>query len=224
MRVNPPRTLADLPAVIPVFPLPGVLLLPRGRLPLNIFEPRYLAMCADALADPQRLIGMIQPIEPGAVATAPEARPPALHATGCAGRISSFSETDDGRYLITLTGVCRFNVVEEIANTRGYRRVIPDFSAWAADLADEPEHALDRSRLMTGLNAYFAASKISADMQAIAETPNERLVTTLAMICPFEPPEKQALLEARTLPERARLLMALMDMAAAGHGHDSVRH
>ena len=224
MRVNPPRTLADLPAVIPVFPLPGVLLLPRGRLPLNIFEPRYLAMSVDALADPQRLIGMIQPIEPGAVATAPEPRPPALHATGCAGRISSFSETDDGRYLITLAGVCRFNVVEEIAATRGYRRVVADFSAWAADLADEPEHALDRARLMTGLNAYFAASKISADMQAIADTPNERLVTTLAMICPFEPPEKQALLEARTLPERARLLMALMDMAAAGHGHDSVRH
>jgi len=224
MRVSPPRTFADLPDAIAVFPLPGILLLPRGRLPLNIFEPRYLAMTLDALADRQRLIGMIQPIDPGVVATAPEPRPPALHATGCAGRISSFSETDDGRYLITLTGVCRFNVVEEIATTGGYRRVVADFSAWAADLADESDAPFDRSRLMAGLNAYFAASEISADMQAIAATPNARLVTTLAMICPFDPQEKQALLEARTVPERARLLMALMDMAAAGHGHDSVRH
>lgn len=219
MQVGPPRSVADLPGVIPVFPLAGVLLLPHGRLPLNIFEPRYLAMTLDALATPMRLIGMIQPTE----AEAPE-RPPKLYGAGCAGRIVSFSETDDGRYLITLAGVCRFKLAEEVAPLNGYRRVIPDFAVFGDDLAPEQHYPLDRQRLGKALTRYFAAHSISADWRSISDAPDDRLVTTLAMICPFEPREKQALLETPEAGARARLLIALLEMAAAGGGSDDARH
>lgn len=204
-------TLADLPNTIAIFPLAGALLLPRGRLPLNIFEPRYLAMTEDAIATPQRLIGMIQPTE----AEAPD-RPPALYKVGCVGRITAFSETDDGRYLITLAGICRFTIVDEIATTRGYRRVVPDFARWQADLADDRDASIERPRLLAALKTYFAANNISADWKAIEESPTERLVTTLAMVCPFEPSEKQALLECETLAERATTLLAILEMAKLG--------
>lgn len=215
-------TYDQLPATIPVFPLTGALLLPRGRLPLNIFEPRYLAMVKDALAA-DRMIGMIQP--QGAVSNNGMARDPALYEIGCAGRITSFAETDDGRMLITLTGVCRFTVGQELPTTRGYRRVMPDWSPFQADLEEVEATCLDRDRLTSGLKAYFKQCGISANWEAIEQTPDERLVHSLAMICPFEPTEKQALLEAPDLPSRAQMLLALIEMAVHDvPGGDAAKH
>jgi len=213
----------DLPRELPVFPLTGVLLLPRGRLPLNIFEKRYLAMFDDAIGT-DRLIGMIQPSDPGAGDMGPP-----LYSVGCAGRITSFNETDDGRYLVALDGVARFRIVEELELRRGYRRVVADWSPYAADLGDvdavEKGGAVDRHRLIELLQAYFRQQQLSANWEAIGQTPDERLVTSLAMICPFEPPEKQALLEAGCLSDRAKLMMSLLEIAIAGHGSgDSPRH
>jgi Lon protease-like protein len=220
LRGGRAMTLADLPKTIPVFPLPGVLLLPRGRLPLNIFEPRYLAMTEDALGAGDRLIGMIQPTEPEQ-----PGRPPALYSIGCAGRISSFSETEDGRYLITLTGACRFTVAEEVATMRGYRRVVPDFSRWERDLAAEESGSIARERLLAALKGYFARNGMTADWSTIESSPDERLVTTLAMFCPFEPQEKQVLLECETLTDRAATLIALLEMGSRGGGQgDAAKH
>src|SRR6266581_2253875 len=148
---------AALPAILPIFPLTGVLLLPRGRLPLNIFEPRYLAMTRDALAG-ERLIGMVQPSEPGGSGPNPPVYP-----TGCAGRITSFSETEDGRYLITLTGISRFRIGEELPLLDGYRRVVPEWGEFIRDLAGEDEGGFDRDRLLRGLKGYFQQHQISAD-------------------------------------------------------------
>ena len=211
----------ELPATLPVFPLPGVLLLPRGKLPLNIFEPRYLNMTRDALAT-DRLIGMIQPkpAEGGS-----EAGSRCLYRIGCAGRITQFAETDDGRFLITLTGVCRFVVDEEIASMRGYRRVIADWGPFAADLEGDCDAELDRGLLVTRLKQYFDAQGITADWGVIEQTPDHRLVTTLAMVCPFESSEKQALLECDSLKSRASMMLALLDMAVADtSGGDHARH
>lgn len=210
--------LEDLPATIPIFPLTGVLLLPRGPLPLNIFEPRYLAMVQDALAAPQRLIGMVQP-EAGASGNSSV---PGVYRIGCAGRISAFQETEDGRYLITLSGVCRFRVVEELATTRGYRRIKADWAEFADDLEDSPPIEIDRERMLKPLQVYFRAQQIEANWDAIRETPDERLITSLAMICPFAPAEKQALLEAPDLATRAEVLTALLEMAALETGNDGV--
>ena len=207
-----------LPATLPIFPLPGALLLPRGRLPLNIFEPRYLNMTRDALAS-DRLIGMIQP------SGDPAGAAPPLYRTGCAGRITAFSETDDGRYLITLTGLCRFDLVREVPAVGGYRRVLADFAPYAADLATATEISIDRDRLVNALRAYFIRRDIAADWDAIAETPDEGLVTSLAMLCPFEPSEKQALLQSPDLTERGRVLTALIEMALLGNdAGDAARH
>lgn len=209
----------DLPATLPVFPLSGVLLLPGGKLPLNIFEPRYLAMTDDALAG-DRLIGMIQPAngEDGAEV-------PALYPTGCAGRITQFSETEDGRYLITLTGVARFDINQEIDSMRGYRRVIPDWTPYRDDLGPQEEPRIDRDRLMRALRGYFDLNGIKADWEAIERTSDGQLVTTLSMICPFDPTEKQAILVAGELPDRARTMLTLLEMAVhpAG-GTDDARH
>jgi hypothetical protein len=199
----------DLPRVLPIFPLEGVLLLPGGRLPLNIFEPRYLAMFDDALTN-NRLIGMIQPCEGCSGATAPK-----VYETGCVGRITSFTETDDGRYLVTLCGLIRFDVVRELPSG-SYRQVEPDFTRFAGDL-QEDRSAIDRDRLMQVLSAYFEANSIEGDWEAIEQTGDERLVTSLAMICPLGAPEKQALLESMTLTERAEALTAIMEMATHGN-------
>src|SRR5438132_9652606 len=145
---------AALPTILPIFPLPGVLLLPRGRLPLNIFEPRYLAMTRDALAG-ERLIGMVQPSDPGASGSNPTVYP-----TGCAGRITSFSETEDGRFLITLTGTCRFRIREELPLLEGYRRIVPEWGEFVRDLESELEPGFDRERLMRSLRAYFQQHQI----------------------------------------------------------------
>lgn len=209
-------SIEDLPAELPVFPLAGVLLLPRGRLPLNIFERRYVAMFDDALAG-TRLIGMIQPA--AANSTEPS---PALFATGCAGRITAFQETEDGRYLVSLDGVARFRVAEELAMRRGYRRVTADWTPFAADTRED-SCTVDRQRMTELLQAYFRQRGLSANWEAIGQTPDERLVTSLAMICPFAPSEKQALLEASCLSERAKLMMTLLEIAVAGHGDDDDR-
>jgi uncharacterized protein len=200
--------IAALCETLPIFPLAGVLLLPRGRLPLNIFEPRYLAMTRDALAG-DRLIGMVQPSDPNQ----PAAGNPPVYPTGCAGRITSFSETDDGRFLITLTGLCRFRIREELPLLSGYRRVVPQWDQFANDLRNPREPKFDRERLMRGLRAYFDKHQIKADWDALGSVPSERLVTSIAMVCPFEPSEQQALLEAGDLEERAKLLTAIVEMA-----------
>jgi Lon protease-like protein len=200
----------DFPAEFAVFPLSGVLLLPRGRLPLNIFEPRYLAMTEDALAA-GRMFAMIQP-DP----TLPDTpNGPALYRVGCLGRLSSFSETDDGRLLITLTGLARFSVASEIDMRRGYRRVIGDFSRYRADLNEPDDTAIDRDRLLEALRGYFAHRGIEPNWEAINRLTDDALVVTLAMVCPFEPIEKQALLEASGDAERADTLRALLRMGAA---------
>jgi uncharacterized protein len=200
----------QLPGEFPVFPLPGALLLPRGKLPLNIFEPRYIAMTEDALAR-GRMFGMIQPD-----ANLPEAADgPALFHVGCLGRLSSFSETDDGRYLITLTGVIRFAIAEELGTRRGYRRVRGDFAPYLADLDLEPRAiGMERDTLVTALRGYFTHRGFDANWDAIKRLPDDMLVITLGMVCPFEPAEKQALLEAPSDLERASTLLALLQMGA----------
>jgi Lon protease-like protein len=197
----------SLPVSLPIFPLSGALLLPGGKLPLNIFEPRYLAMTRDALAG-DRLIGMVQPTEPEK-----PGRVPAVYPIGCAGRIVSFSETEDGRYLITLAGLCRFRVRQELPGVDGYRRVEPDFASFRADMEPVASAEVERDRLLTSLKLYFKLHGISADWKAIAAAADDKLVTTLAMICPFADAEKQALLESPDLTERSRMMIALIELA-----------
>jgi Lon protease-like protein len=203
----------DLPAEIPVFPLPGALLLPQGRLPLNIFEPRYLAMTEDALAA-GRMFGMVQP-DPAR----PEAETgPGLYGIGCLGRLSSFSETEDGRLLVTLTGLIRFRLEAELPPRRGYRRVRADYGPYRADLDCKPEPGeFDRKELLGALKPYFRARGIEANWAAVEQTGDALLVTTLAMVCPFDVREKQALLEAGSTGERARMLVAMMQMGTHGN-------
>jgi len=205
---------------LPIFPLPGVLLLPRGQLPLNIFEPRYLAMTRDALAG-DRLIGMVQPSDPHQQLSG---NPP-VYPTGCAGRITSFSETEDGRFLITLTGLSRFRIGEELPLEKGYRRVVPRWDEFALDLRRDRSSGFDRERLIRGLRAYFERHQIKAEWDAIGSVPGERLVTQVAMVCPFEPSEKQALPDAPDLEARAQLLTAIVEMAVLGRsGGGEARH
>jgi Lon protease-like protein len=230
--------LEDLPEEFPVFPLSGALLLPGGRLPLNIFEPRYLAMVEDSLGE-GRMFGMVQPdkrLSEGDTG-------PGLYRTGCLGRLSSFSETDDGRYLITLTGLIRFSIVEEVEPRRGYRRVRGAFAGFAADLQLPPGRGpaersptergpdspaalalgMDRHELLQALKLYFAHTGVEANWEAIDAMPNAALVVTLCMACPFDPEEKQALLEAPGLADRARVLLALLQINAFDdkRGNDS---
>lgn len=202
--------LEDLPATLSIFPLTGVLLLPRGQLPLNIFEPRYLAM-VDAALKSDRLIGMIQPTQ-----SEEQVLKPALSAIGCAGRITGFRESEDGRYLITLTGVARFRVVEEISTDTPFRRVLPDFSAYGEDLIPPDDENFPRDRLLTSLRDYIASRDLKADWKSVMSAPPETLVNALAMLCPFDPAEKQALLEAPSWDERVDTLITLLDMANAG--------
>ncbi|GAA0586812.1 LON peptidase substrate-binding domain-containing protein [Caenispirillum bisanense] len=205
----------DLPDVLPIFPLGEVLLLPGGRLPLNIFEPRYLAMTLDALGA-GRMIGMVLPLDNGPPAVGQDR--PAVFSVGCAGRISSFSETDDGRLLITLTGVCRFAVGKELPLHRGYRRVQPQWDDFAQDLALPSDIALDRPRLMDALKAFALRHRMQIDPQIVAALTPLNLVTSLAMLCPFSPVERQALLEADTPQQRADTLVTLLEMGAFDRG------
>jgi uncharacterized protein len=211
----------QLPETLPIFPLSGVLLLPGGKLPLNIFEPRYLSMVFDALAG-HRLIGMVQPANPGGFAgdglPTDDGSQPKIHRIGCAGRITSFSETEDGRLLLALSGVCRFEVGRELDPAQGgYRRVSSLFAPYRADLdhADELVE-LDRERLMTALATFFRSRSLSTDWEAVKQAADRNLVTSLSMVLPFGPVEKQALLEAADTTARAKLLIGFLEMGAFG--------
>lgn len=202
-----------LPRMIPIFPLPGALLLPRGILPLNIFEPRYLNMTQSAMSG-DRTIGMIQPTGPGNLAGQPD-----IYQTGCCGRITSYSETDDGRLLITLTGLCRFDVAEELNLQDGFRRVTPDYDRYRIDMMEEAETEIERTRLLDALKGFLGRRGVDANWKAIETLSDDRLVTAMSMMCPFEPSEKQALLEALDTTERGRVLIALLEMSE-GTGDD----
>lgn len=218
-----PRSIAELPDALPIFPLASVLLLPGGRLPLNIFEPRYRNMTADALGG-NRLIGIVQPKRPEAASLAGSVGDrEEVFETGCAGRITEFSETDDGRFLIALSGVCRFHIAAELPMVKGYRRVRPDWSPYAGDLKDAIGEVAGKERLLKALLDYATNKGLDGDWASVKGMPGEVLVTSLAMMVPLVAQEKQALLEARDSDERARMLTQLMEMAihernAAGDG------
>lgn len=205
------RGPVDLPEVIPVFPLPGALLLPRGQMPLNIFEPRYLAMIDDALRDGHRLIGMIQPD-----AAHSESSKPALYKIGCVGRITQLTESGDGRYLIELTGVARFRVEDELTVATPYRQCRVTYTPFADDfIARKGEDDVDRKTLLAALREFLDANNLSADWDGIQRAPNEALVNALSMMSPYGPAEKQALLEAPDLKTRAEVLIAITEIELA---------
>lgn len=207
---NPYSDIRELPGELPVFPLTGAVLLPRGELPLNIFEPRYVEMIDAAIAS-ERLVGMIQPLPDGDGAIAPK-----LFDVGCAGRLTRFSETGDGRYLITLTGVARFRLGEEIDASTPYRRFRVDYRGFEADLLPGAgENAVDRDSMVAMLRIFAESSKLEIDWASIDAAPTETLVNALAMMSPFGANEKQALVEAIDLKTRAETLVTLtrLDLA-----------
>ena len=206
-------SLADLPETIPLFPLTGALLLPRADMPLNIFEPRYLAMVERAMSG-ARIIGMVQPAVAGAEH---KTEKPTLQRVGCAGRITAYAEQADGRILVTLAGVARFEIVEELAVETPFRQARVDFVRFADDLVGgHGEEAVDRPKLLKTLADYLEAHDLTTDWDAIAGTDTERLVNALAMMSPFGAREKQALLEADGLATRSEVLIALTEMTLAG--------
>ncbi len=208
--------LGDLPETLPVFPLPGALLLPRARLPLNIFEPRYLAMLEDALKTPHRLIGMVQPV------LMPEGKPTGqLHQIGCAGRVTAFQETDDGRYLITLTGMSRFRLGAMQEGFAPYLKGKADWTSFERDLGRaEKDEGFDRPAFLEVLARFFDTAQLSSDWDSLKEADAELLVNSLSILCPFDPEEKQALLEAPSLTERRETLVTLMEFALRSGGDD----
>ena len=207
--------LSDLPGTIPVFPLPGALLLPRARLPLHIFEPRYLAMLDDALKTETRLIGMVQP------SVVPGRDEKGLHRIGCAGRVTQFSETEDGRYMITLSGISRFRVVQEVDGFTPYRRCEVAWEGFERDRAGtETDKRFDREKFLSLLDRYFTARDLSADWQTLREAEDELLVNSLSMLLDFEPEDKQALLEAPSLATRRETLVTLIEYALRGGGSE----
>ena len=209
----------DCPSVIPVFPLPGALLLPRGQMPLNIFEPRYLSMVDEALKS-ERVIGMIQP-DAESLSAGPI---PKLYHVGCAGRITQWAETGDGRYLITLVGIARFRVEEELPQTALYRQCRVAFEPFAADFtARAGETQVDRAGVVKALRDFVDSAQVKVDWRGIEEAPNEALVNALCMMSPFGVREKQALLEAPDLKTRAEVLIALtqIELARGSAGSDS---
>src|SRR5579863_2376727 len=203
----------DLPAEIAVFPLPGALLLPRGQMPLNIFEPRYLAMIDDAMRSGTRVIGMIQPdpAHPG-----PDPNKPHLFGVGCAGRITQLAESGNGRYLIQLTGICRYRLEQELAVGTPYRQCRVSYAPFIADFtARKGEDEVDRKALLRTLAEFLRVNDLKADWDGIENAPNEALVNALAMMSPYGPAEKQALLEAPDLKTRAEILIAVTEIELA---------
>ena len=206
---------ADLPDLVPIFPLPGALMLPRARLPLHIFEPRYLAMVEDCLKTKHRLIGMIQPRETPASGNRPAEK--RLQAIGCAGRLTGFSETEDGRYMVTLSGISRFRVKEEVQGFTPYRRCLVDWAPFNRDLGPaEDDNGFKRAPFMELLGRYFTAMNLSTDWDGLREAEPELLINSLSMLCPFSPEDKQALLEAPTLDTRRETLVTLIEFALRG--------
>jgi uncharacterized protein len=202
-----------LPEVIAVFPLPGALLLPRGQMPLNIFEPRYLAMTEDALRSPHRIIGMIQPdpAHPGA-----DQNKPNLFRIGCVGRITQFAESGDGRYLIQLTGISRFRIEQELPVSTPYRQCRVSYQPFIDDfVARKGEERVDRKEVLRALTEFLKANNLKADWEGIENAPNEALVNALAMMSPYDVAEKQAMLEAPDLKTRAEILVAVTEIELA---------
>lgn len=205
------RRPEDLPSIIPVFPLPAALLLPRAEMPLNIFEPRYLSMVDAALAG-DRIIGMIQPDDdsPACIHGA------SLCGVGCAGRITAFAETGDNRYMITLTGISRFRIVEEIAAATPFRQCRVTAAPFCTDFTGCPrDEAVDRSSVLATFRAYLDAHNLETDWESVDSASNETLINALAMMAPFGSAEKQALLEAPDLKSRAETLVAITEMSLA---------
>lgn len=207
---------SDLPETIPVFPLPGALLLPRARLPLHIFEPRYLAMLDDVLKTPQRLIGMVQPLGGNMDSNK-------LHAIGCAGRVTAFSETEDGRYMITLAGISRFRVQKEVDGFTPYRRCDVSWAGFERDLGGaEKDKGFRRDAFFNLLKRYFEVEELQTDWSSLKEAEDELLINSLSMLCPFEPEDKQALLEAPSLETRRETLVTLIEFSMRGGGADEM--
>lgn len=204
---------ADLPPTIPLFPLPGALLLPRARLPLHLFEPRYLTMMEDALKTSHRLIGMVQPRE------VPGSGEKRLHSIGCAGRVTAFSETEDGRYMITLAGVSRFRVQREVTGFSPYLKADVTWDGFDRDLGPtEVDTDFKREKFLNLLNRFFTANELKTDWDSLSEAEDELLINSLSMLCPFEPEDKQALLEAPSLSTRRETLVTLIEFALRGGG------
>ena len=209
------RSADDLPQTLSVFPLRGAILLPRASLTVNVFEPRYLALLDDALAT-DRLIGIVQPTDAAADGESPPGKDFPLRQVGCVGRITSFTEGDDGHYMITLVGVARFALEQEVKTDEPFRRLSVGFGNYSADFhSGEGEEDVDRPRLLATLRSYLEANNLSADWDGINRASNERLVNTLSILSPYGPEEKQALLEAPNLKERAEALVALAEMELA---------
>ncbi len=200
-----------LPKELPLFPLNGVLLLPRGILPLNVFEPRYLAMVDAALAG-DHMIGIVQPAAEGVSGlSAPDGTN--LYRTGCIGGIRGFEKTDDGRYMIELHGLSRFEIIEELAMRDGYRRIQPDYTRFAADIQPRSDTPTERERLLSSLRGYFELRSITVDWETLIKTSDEHLITTLAMVCPFDPTEKQGLLESPDIAQQCKMLIGFIESA-----------
>ena len=207
----------DMPEVIAVFPLPGALLLPRSRLPLHIFEPRYLAMLEDALKTPERLIGMVQPNK------VPGREGHGLHQIGCAGRVTQFSETEDGRYLITLSGLSRFRVLREVTGFTPYRRCEVSWTGFERDMGrDETDAGFDREAFMNLLSRYFTARELQTDWEGLQEADDELLINSLSMLLDFDPEDKQALLEAPSLSTRRETLVTLLEYSLRGGDSEEI--
>ena len=200
----------DLPSVIPVFPLPGALLLPRAKLPLHLFEPRYLAMMDDVMKTESRLIGMVQPYDmPG--------KAEQLHCIGCAGRLTSFSETEDGRYMVTLSGMSRFRITSEVEGFTPYRRCEVSWDGFGRDLGPtEQDDTFDRNVFLSKLERFFDDQGLKTDWESLSDAEDELLINSLSMLCPFEPEDKQALLEAPSLSTRRETLVTLIEFALRG--------
>ena len=204
------------PDMIPVFPLPGALLLPRARLPLHLFEPRYLQMLDDTLKTEHRLIGMVQPFD------GPE-KQSKLHSIGCAGRLTAFSETEDGRYMVTLSGMSRFRIVKEVDGFTPYRRCEVNWDGFGRDLGPtEKDDGFNREQFMKLLNRFFEDQGLKTDWDSLSEAEDELLINSLSMLCPFEPEDKQALLEAPSLTTRRETLVTLIEFALRGGSAEEV--
>ena len=210
---------ADLPDVIPVFPLPGALVLPRSRLPLHLFEPRYLTMLEDVLKTPERLIGMVQPN------AGPDGRMggTGLHAIGCVGRVTQFSETEDGRYMITLTGISRYRIIEETEGFTPYRRMRVSWDGFERDLGPVDEDpGFDRDAFLKLLERFFIARELQTDWESLEDADDELLINSLSMLLGFEPEDKQALLEAPSLSTRRETLVTLIEYALRGGSDEEI--
>ena len=200
----------DLPETVAVFPLPGALLLPRAKLPLHIFEPRYLQMVEDCLKTDHRVIAMVQPYQT-------DADPNGLHKIGCAGRINQFTQTDDGRYMITLSGLSRFRILSEEKGFQPYRRCVVDFTGFERDLGKpESDVSFDRDAFLGNLAKYFHERQLETDWDSLKDAEDELLINSLAMLCPFDPEDRQALLEAPSLSTRRETLAALIEFSLLG--------